>query len=698
MQQPKLEVRTKQLIEVDGHQFKDLNGNGQLDPYEDWRLPAEERVQDLIQRMTIDEKIGMMLITSQPMGKSQKDASKTSHDGLLDEAEIEAGTNIFVTEKKYGSTYHIENLHLRHFILRDNWDEQDIAEWVNAMNEVSEGTRLGIPTIIASNSRNENAERTFGMNDAVGVFSTWPSTLGLAAAALGDQAAGKGTSIFTEFAETVRKEWTATGLRKGYMYMIDTVTDPRWQRIYGTFGESTELITDATVQLIQGLQGKQLNTESVALTMKHFPGGGARENGFDPHYAEGKFNVYKTPGSLEKYHLPPFQAAAKHGVSSIMPYYSIPSAEKSFPQTYKGEKIPFEAVGFAFNHFFIHDLLRGELGFQGYINSDSGVLDNMSWGVEDLDKEDRAAKAVNAGTDIISDTNQVEWIKKAYESGKISEERINEANARLLLEMFHLGLFDDKTYVDPAQAKKVVADQNNWDKAYQVHQKSTVLLKNQNVLPLKEGTKVYTEFFHKEAEAAANYTKDTREKVKKHQGIELVDSVKDADVAIVFLYPKSGNYFSATPGLLELALCENKINRAVDGSKYSETTIQEMDRVFEIAEEIHAQGGQFLLSVNSNMPWLLDNVEPLSDALVANFETLIEAQLDVFTGKVAPAGKLPFTFPKNEEVIAVDENGECVSRNDVPGYDKDLYMPEGMTYAYTDADGNTYKLGYGLTY
>lgn len=332
MKQPNLQVRVKKLIEVDGLKFKDLNGNGKLDPYEDWRLPILERVQDLITQMTIDEKIGMMMITSQAMGKSQKDVSKTSHHGLLDEAEVEVGTNIFVSEKKYGSTYNIEQLNLRHFILRDNWSEVDIAEWVNAMNEVSEGTRLGIPSLIASNSRNENAERTFGMNDAVGVFSTWPSTLGLASAALGDLERQGKTSLFSEFAETARQEWTASGLRKGYMYMLDTMTDPRWQRIYGTFGESTELITEAAKQLIQGFQGDGLNADSVVLTMKHFPGGGARENGFDPHYKEGKFNVYQTPGSLEKYHLPPFEAAAKYGASSIMPYYSIPSEDKSASQ------------------------------------------------------------------------------------------------------------------------------------------------------------------------------------------------------------------------------------------------------------------------------------------------------------------------------------------------------------------------------
>src|SRR5699024_9820681 len=108
------------------------------------------------------------------------------------------------------------------------------------------------------------------------------------------------------------------------MYMIDVVTDPRWQRIYGTFGEDLKFVADVAGHLIDGFQGDTMDADSIAMTMKHFPGGGARENGFDPHYVEGKWNVYRTEGSFEKYHLPPFVEAAKHQPSSMMPYYSAP--------------------------------------------------------------------------------------------------------------------------------------------------------------------------------------------------------------------------------------------------------------------------------------------------------------------------------------------------------------------------------------
>lgn len=703
MKQPNLEVRVKNIIEVDGLKFKDLNNDGKLDPYEDWRLSPEERAKNLVSLMNIDEKIGMMLINTRLMGLSQKDKSQTSHDGILDEGIVEKGKSIFAAEKLWGTTHTLEKLNLRHFILRDNWSPSETAKWVNTMNEVCEGSRLGIPCLITSNSRNEFAEPVFGMNDAAGIFSTWPGTLGLAAAAKGDIKNGGDASLISQFAEIAHDEWNATGLRKGYMYMADCVTDPRWQRTYGTFGEDLEFICDVIGRIIDGFQGKQLGSQSVSMTTKHFPGGGPRENGFDPHYKEGKWNIYPTPGSLEKYHLPPFKTAAEHGTASFMPYYSAPSIKKSSVQGFEGEDIPFEEVGFAFNHYFLKHILRDKLGFKGYINSDSGIVNNMCWGVEELSVPERFAKAINAGTDMIADTNNVVDLKTAYENGWISEKRIDEANVRLLTEMFTLGLFDDRTYVSPEGADKVVSNPANWEKAYVAHKKSVTVLKNHDkTLPLTaeklQGKKVYVEAFHKETEKAESFTNQAIKDSKKLGLFELTDDYKEADIAILFLNPKSGAYFSATPGLLELEICENKDLKAIDGTPYQETTLTGMDHFKEICDSVHNNSGKVIISVNFVLPWILGNVEPLADALIAGYDTFFTAELEVMAGNFKPVGVLPITLPASEEVIAVDENGVCVSRNDVPGYDKDLYMPEGLNYAYKDSDGNVYKMGHGLTY
>lgn len=701
--QPELEVKVKNMIEVDGLKFKDLNNNGKLDPYEDWRLSPEERAKNLVSLMNMDEKIGMMLINTRRMGLSQEDKEKTSHDGILDEAIIEKGTNIFATSKVYGTTHTIVNRNLRHFILRDNFSPAEMAEWVNKMNEVAEGTRLGIPTLIASNSRNENAEPIFGMNDAGGIFSTWPGTLGLAAAAQGDIKNGGDASLISNFARIAREEWDATGIRKGYMYMADTVTDPRWQRTYGTFGEDPEFIADAIGRLIDEFQGEELGKNSIAMTTKHFPGGGARENGFDPHYEEGKWNLYPTPGSLEKYHLPPFRVAVERGTSSIMPYYSIPSIKKSVVQEFEGEDIPFEEVGFTFNHYFINHILREKLGFKGYVNSDSGIINNMSWGVEELSEAERFAKAVNAGTDIVADTNDIENLKLAVSKGWISEKRINEANERLLTEMFALGLFDERTYNSPENATKVVSNKANWDAAYEAHKKSVTILKNQDeTLPLTakklHNKKVYVEVLHKEIERATTYTKKARKECLELGQYTLTDNYEEADVAIIFLHPKSGSYFNATPGLLELNICEDKVVSSLDGSLYQETTLTGMNHLREVADNIHSRDGKVIMSVNVTLPWLLGNVEPLADALIAGYDTFYNAQFEVMAGNSDPVGVLPLTLPASDEVIAVYQSGECVSRNDVPGYDKDKYMPKGLSYAYKDSDGNVYKLGHGLRY
>lgn len=671
-EQVHLSSRVKQIIEVDGLRFRDLDGDGELTPFEDWRLSPSERAADLVRRMSPDEKIGLMVITSRPMGISQRNKELTSHDGVLDEQylpiRVDPHTSAGIPFE--GTTQMIAELGIRHFIMREEPTGSRIATWINAMNEVAEGTRFGIPVIVAANSKNESGAFKMGGTPEDQPFTAWPGTLGLAATT--------SLEVIESFAAHSRAEWRASGLRKGYMYMADVLTDPRWFRGQGTLGEDPEFISAAIAALVRGFQGEDgLTADGVALTTKHFPGGGARENGTDPHYAEGRFNIYSTPGSLEDYHLPPFQAAVDAGTSSVMPYYAIPSDEKS--STPQGRVTEFEQVGFAFNREIL-SLLR-EMGHRGYINSDSGVLSKMAWGVEELTTAERVGRAVMAGTDIFADTNDVASVREAYVKGHFTSERLDEAAALLLEELFALGLFEDP-YVDPREADRVVQNAQARAAAEDAHRRSVVLAKNHDaVLPLTAkaltGKRVYVELFATDL-TVRRLDALRRQLADAHPDVDFTTDHRDADVAIVLLRPFIGSYFEYV-GIGDLSIGEHS---HID-----------IEKVREIRESVDT----LVIGLNALFPWLLDEIEPLADALLVGFETDYPVMVDAMFGEFSPTGKLPLTFPIDAAAIAVDENGRCASPNDVPGFAKEQHM-KGRPYVYVDADGNRYMHGHGLTY
>ena len=684
-----------------------------------------------MQQLTVKEKIAQLFISdwrmakypmTGPMAAMYKDMERKSDEyGILDEGEFR-GKTIFGEQHLPSTTTLLKEWFNRHVILRANATPADMADWMNEAHAVCEQCEHFIPVAAASNSRNENGELVFGMNDAGGVLATWPGTLGIAAAVKGYR-----IDLVDKFAATVRREWNACGLRKGYMYMADTMTDPRWQRTYGTFGEDPELISEIMTHIIPGIQGsdKGVTADGVAVTTKHFPGGGARENGFDPHYAAGQWNVYATPGSLETYHLPPFAAAVKAGTASVMPYYSKPAAEKSAPQhDLQGNEIDMQPYGFAYNHYFIDTMLRGQMGFTGYINSDTGIAHNMAWGVEMLDVPERIGFAVNhAGVDIISGLFDNEAGQQAYDRAYsdyydthpvpqgfakeqlvLTDAALDRAVTRTLTELFALGMFDDP-YRDPEEAERVVANPEDWAAAAEAHRRSVVLLKNDGTLPISEGKKIYAEAFLKNPEQAQAATQALRSELK---DCTLVEDAAEADVALLFVSPSSGEYFNATPGYLELDICENKTVHNVDAEgrptaeTHTETTLSGAQRLAEIAAAVHANGGKVISNINFTLAWQVGNVERISDVLLAGFDTYRDATLDVIFGRFAPTGKLPITLPKGDEVLAVNAQGVCISPNDVPGFAKDRYMPDslkdenGKAYAYRDAAGNYYEYGFGL--
>lgn len=733
---PTIGTTCQRVIEKDGLYFKDLDGSGELKSYDDWRLPAKERAEAYVKVLSTEEKIAQLFISDWRMGKYPVTGPMAAmapkevildESGVLDEAEFR-GKTIFGEQYLPGTTTLLKEWFSRHLILRANATAEDMTDWLNQLQAVAEECPHWVPVSVASNSRNENGEVVFGMNDAAGVFAAWPGTLGIAAAVK-----GAGLELIDEFADCIRREWNACGLRKGYMYMADIMTDPRWQRSYGTFGEDPELVCAVMERLIPGIQGSKegVTTDGVAVTTKHFPGGGARENGFDPHYAAGQWNVYATEGSLQKYHIPAFKTAVENHTSAIMPYYSKPAKEKSAAQTdCEGNPCELEPFGFAYNRTFIQTMLREQLGFKGYINSDTGIVHNMCWGVEMLDSAERIGFAVShAGVDLISGLFDNEAGMEAYNRGKndyyethpvpdgftkeqlvLTDEALDRAVARTLQEMFELGMFENP-YRSAKDAVKAVGEQADWDAAARTHRQSVVLLKNDGTLPLVDEKctqkKFYVEAFKKDAAQAEEATKALREMFTDRI---LTDDPGEADFAVLMITPSSGEYFNATPGYLELDICDGKTvcNVDADGkpeaSTHEETTLSGADRIRKIAEAVHKNGGKVIANINFTLAWEVGNVERYADVLLAGFDTYPSATLDVIFGRFSPVGKLPLTLPKGDEVLAVNEDGVCISPNDVPGYDKDQYMPDAMkdengkAYAYRDAAGNYYELDFGLRY
>lgn len=728
---PAIGTVSRKVIQQDNLYFKDIDGSGTVSVVNDWRRSPQERAAAYVQQMTVDEKIGQLFLSDWRMGPKYPSPRLQGHvpvadeSGVLDDAEVNQKT-IFGEQKLPGTTTLLKDWFARHTILRENAAPDDLADYLNQLQAVAETCERFVPVVAASNSRNENGEVVFGMNDAAGVFATWPGTMGVAAAVK-----GAGIEVADQWAEAIRRSWEGCGLRKGYMYMADCMTDPRWQRTFGTFGEDPELICQIMEHIIPRIQGSDegVTANGVGVTTKHFPGGGARENGFDPHYAAGQWNVYATPGSLQKYHIPAFKVAVDKNTSSIMPYYSKPSVDKSAPQQDTlGNEVPLEPYGFAYNKVFVDDMLRGQMGFKGYLNSDTGIVHNMSWGVEMLDIPERIGFAVNhAGIDIISGLYDNEAGREAYDRAAngyyqehelpqgftpdmvtLNDEVLNRAVARTLTETFALGMFENP-YRNPQEAIKAVATASDWENAARAHRQSVVLLKNVgSCLPLKpQGKKVYAEAFQKTAEAGTAATKALREMLT---DCALVEDPAQADIAILMVSPSSGEYFNATAGYLELDICEGKVVPNVDdqcrpmAETHPETTLSGANRIPEIAAAVHANGGKVVANINFPLAWMVGNVERYADGLTAGFDTYPSAVLDVMFGRFAPTGKLPITLPKGDSVLAVNAQGICISPNDVPGYDKDQYMPDemkdenGKAYAYRDSEGSYYELNFGLHY
>ncbi|MEJ2735910.1 MAG: glycoside hydrolase family 3 N-terminal domain-containing protein, partial [Anaerolineae bacterium] len=453
------------LIQTENHfAFRDLNKNGRLDIYEDPRQPIEARVHDLLSQMTLAEKAGMMFING----------AAVNADGSLDE---QPNPDSFAFARS--AKAQLVEQKMTHFNLWQIPGAQSLAVWHNNLQRLAEKSRLGIPVTLASDPRNHFSNSVFAM--AALEFSQWCETLGFGA--IGD------AELVSQFADIVRQEYLAVGIRVALHPQIDLATEPRWPRISGCFSEDAELTAVLAAAYIQGLQGEQLGPHSVACMTKHFPGGGPQREGLDPHFEFQKGQVY--PGNNFDYHLIPFEAALAAGTASIMPYYGVPTDQTE------------ENVAMSFNKAIITGLLRERYGYDGVVCTDWGLITDLvggdfvwparAWGVEHLTEAERVKKAIDAGVDQFGGESRPELVVRLVEDGQITEARIDESVRRLLRQKFQLGLFDNP-FIDIKQVPQVLGRADFLAAADLSQRRAMTLLENKDdLLPLSGQPKLFVQ-------------------------------------------------------------------------------------------------------------------------------------------------------------------------------------------------------------
>jgi beta-glucosidase len=608
------------ITSPEGIAFRDLNGNGTMEPYENPALPAAERVADLLTRMTLEEKAGLMMVSILEAGEN---GDIVEGEGLFRDA-----TSTLIHDKR-----------MNHFNALRLPGPRYAARWCNRLQDMAADTRLGIPVTLYTDPRHSFSEN-LGAALAAGTFSQWPEALGFGA--IGDP------ELVERFADIARQEYLAVGIRGALHPQLDLATEPRWARAAGGFGQSAESAERFASAYLRGFQGERLTSASVACMAKHFPGGGPQRDGEDPHFPYGREQVY--PGGGFEYHLRPFLAAIKAGTAALMPYYGLPVG-LTLPD---GTAV--EEVGFGFNRTIITTLLRDQLGYDGVVCTDWGLITDQqvaglpfparAWGLEQLDRSQRVARVIEAGCDQFGGETCPELIVDLVRSGRLAEERLDVSVRRLLLVKFRLGLFDDP-YVDEDAAELTVGRPEFTAAGRDAQRRSLTLLKNEGpqglpLLPLAPGTRVYAPDL-------------TEEELRKH-AIPVPDPAK-ADVTILRLrapYEARNNYF------LEARFHAGHLD--FDAGPLA--------RVAELSEVTPV-----ILDVYLDRPAILGTLADDAAAIIANYGCAEDSLLDVIFGAAAPQGRLPFELPRSMAAVEA-------SLPDLPA----------------DTDHPLYPYGFGLSY
>jgi beta-glucosidase len=630
--QPQLGSRSAPIITVHHLKFRDLDRNGRLTPYEDWRRSPAARAKDLVGRMTLAEKAALLAHGTLP----------TSGTGYR-----------FADTTSPGVSTLIGTRHMNTFITRLSATPAQIATANNSVQEEAEKQRLGIPVVISTDPRN-GFSVTEGQTVARQGVTAMPDAIGWAAA--------DNPRLSRKLADIIRQEYRAVGIHEGLSPQADLATEPRWTRIDGTFGSDSQTAKEQVEAYVEGMQHGDdgLKRTSVATVTKHWVGYGAQANGYDSHYYYGRYATF--PGNNFAEHLVPYEGAFDAKTSGIMPTYSILQ-----DLVYQGHAL--EQVGAGFSSFLLQDLLRGEYGFEGVIVSDFGITGNcpaacqanrppasfigpwgvgMPWGVEDLTVLQRYALSIKAGVDQIGGSNEPSYVVEAVNSGLLTQARVNASAKRVLKQKFELGLFENP-YVDTARATRIVGNRHFQAIGDKAQAKSLTLLTNEDrTLPVKarKAGKVYLSGISADAATA--------------QGLRVTTDLARADLAIVRLSdPRAGA--DLTGLAFTGAEADYKTFVAATDAGVPTIAVPKLDR-----------------------PLILTNVVDRAAAVLANYGVSDEVLLETILGKRKPGGTLPFELPSSEAAVAAQ-------LEDVPDDSEDPLFEHGFGLSYRWGHGHGHR-------
>lgn len=602
--QPTLNPHSKSVLEVDGYQFIDLNGNGELDVYEDWRQDAETRAADLVSQMTVREKIAQM-----------------QHPTYLPRADGKIAPYL----KEYCSEYGIGML-----LIRELNSVEAAATTMNTIQEYAESSRLGVPVLVSMDS-------VHGLSYVSGATVT-PHNLALAAT--------RDEALVTKLAEIARDEHLAVGVRMTLSPEADIASEPRWGRVMETFGEDPDLVTQmVTAQVVAFQNGRDgLNTGSIVACMKHFPGAGPQMEGKDTS------PIISSEETLQ-IHLKPYYAALEVNVASIMPYYSVPLA-LDMENSAIGSKAT------------LQDLLRDEMGFTGIIQTDWGMI----WAIQEAlgtmtgeevsDEEAILIGVTQSRVDGIGGESirLIDLMEEYTQEGKIDEVILTAAATRIVKVKFEMGMFENP-YCDVDYAVSFVGNEENQKVNLQAAREAMTLLKNDGALPLNPDAKQTIlvcgpRAFDTDslvggwssaqdgltiADAVAAYAGENTTVLTEKEDVGVIKELaQQADVIIVSIGEPSYQHDPV----------------------WGYDTLEIVQSQQEILEAAVASGKTVITVVTGGRPYILtwcdENTNAILEAYYPGAKGGIAIAETLF-GMNNPTGKTPMQFPRNMESVNAQE-------------------------------------------